>query len=244
MAVIAQSANRMSADEVAASKHLESVDIVDESTLAHPSFLSAGVSTSVNSSNQMGMTGASNQIQMNTSNQIQMNNANGMSMNGMNAYQTNNMTPNGMQNGMQMNGYQTNSMGVNAQMNGSHMPGYSNMNGRAMPNGMYANGMNQNGMYANGMNQNGMYANGMNQNGMYANGMNQNGMYANGMNQNGMYNNGMNAGSDPRAVEQAIGMAGTAVLLSTFLNNGGVGGMLRQVGWGNTGFHSHGLCGY
>ena len=204
MAVIAQSANRMSADEVAASKHLESVDIVDESTLAHPSFLSAGVSTSVNSSNQMGMTGASNQIQMNTSNQIQMNNANGMSMNGMNAYQTNNMTPNGMQNGMQMNGYQTNSMGVNAQMNGSHMPGYSNMNGRAMPNGMYANGMNQ----------------------------------------NGMYNNGMNAGSDPRAVEQAIGMAGTAVLLSTFLNNGGVGGMLRQVGWGNTGFHSHGLCGY
>jgi hypothetical protein len=91
-------------------------------------------------------------------------------------------------------------------------------------------------IYAGGVSTNAdtMQMNGMNNN-MQMNGMN------NGMAMNGMYSN---ANMEAEAAQRAIGVAGTTLLLGTFLGNGGIGGMMRSVGWGNTGFHSHGLCGY
>jgi hypothetical protein len=103
------------------------------------------------------------------------------------------------------------------------------MNGMNMNSGMNGMGMNA------GMNGMGMNAgmNGMNMN----SGMN--GVGANGFNT--VMNclsvgagNSTGSVSDPQAEERAIGMAGASMLLGQFFANGGIGGTLRSVGWGNS----------
>jgi hypothetical protein len=58
----------------------------------------------------------------------------------------------------------------------------------------------------------------------------------------GATNNTQAQSGDPQAVTRAIGIAGTMMMMmmmmmQMFVGNGGIGGMLRQVGWGDTRFH-------
>ena len=53
------------------------------------------------------------------------------------------------------------------------------------------------------------------------------------------YNNNTNTGNSQFA-SRAIGIAGTMMMLQMFNNNGGIGGMLRNVGWGDMKFHGRG----
>lgn len=67
-----------------------------------------------------------------------------------------------------------------------------------------------------------------------------------GNNMNGAqtgYNNGNNAGlnlGNNQFASRAVGIAGTMMMLQMFNNNGGIGGMMRSVGWGDTRFHGRG----
>jgi len=102
--------------------------------------------------------------------------------------------------------------------------------------GMQMNGM-QNGMQMNGMQnnmQNGMMGN--NTSGQNFGACQHNtGCGGNHRNGNTAQNNSASTNSGGGQIStQAIGAIGAAALVGTFLSNGGIGGMLKSVGWNNT----------
>lgn len=108
-------------------------------------------------------------------------------------------------------GYNNN--GMQSQQNNS-MPGYHNNGGAFNSAGMH--------QYA-GMCQHPM---------MYGNATMYNGNHM--MQCNGMHcHESMKSNSGGQLNTQMVGAVGAAVLLGSFMNNGGIGGMMRSVGWDN-----------
>lgn len=142
----------------------------------------------------------------------------------------NNFNTYGMQNGMANGGM--NAMGGMNGMNATN--GMNAMGG--MNNGMSNNFVMpaagnpmQNQMLQNQMLQNQMLQNQMlqNQNQMLQNQLMQNQMIMN----SGINNNMSNNGSGDGLNTQAIGALGAATMLGVFMQKGGVGGMLQDMGW-------------
>lgn len=138
--------------------------------------------------------------------------------------------------GMQVGMSSMNSMnnGINGGMN-SINGGMNAMGGINSMNGMMNKGMSNNFvMPAGGNPMQGQ----MMQSQMMGNGCMHQGhcCHGNGMNNamNGMMNNGMmNNGSSDGLNTQAIGALGAATLMGVFMQKGGVGGILQDMGWDN-----------